>query len=624
MLPILAWAGSSPTKPDEPTLASARFAPFPPPTLSVEADFHDVWLTFVDNSMDDYTYYIKDQATGEVVAELQAPGIGGEYLVYIYAESGVHYTYTVSVLLNDMGSLLDNVGSISFTTPLEEPQLSFVQLPYAECSSVIELDIGGFDPTAGIEIYRASSADGPWGLIKSSTTPIHYYVDDVKPATTFFYKVRAFKGDVYSEYSVTKSATSLLDYYWPTFSASWVGTGVEVTLTDRTYADSYYEVERYDPYAGVSTIIYHETLADSGQTISFIDHGALPNKFYEYIFRGSSVLPCGNPNDVENELARVDIETGVGSDYTISKFTLYDLATGQDIGPLENGSVVVVDGSRAPLIRAYADDKTKAVMFFLNNHRHADNGPPLFTYRPGLTQTGHYILKATPSSEKNQKGIVGETVIIEFDVVNSDYAVTGFTLVDKATNQDIGPLHNGDVIDISSVPVIRASATPLTKAVMFFLNMKRWADNGPPEFTFKPGVTLPGHYVLKATPSSEKNAKGIIGATAIIEFDAICSACGGRIPEREETTAAVQKGVSLYPNPVVTESTLRVDATPGSSVRVQVTDEFGRMKVKEIKTSVDSSGAWTQSIQDLKLDRGVYVVHVTIDGERYMKRFVVN
>jgi hypothetical protein len=107
-----------------------------------------------------------------------------------------------------------------------------------------------------------------------------------------------------------------------------------------------------------------------------------------------------------------------------------------------------------------------------------------------------------------------------------DYTISGFTLVDPVTNQDIGPLTGGPPFEANLLPNIRANVGPKVKSVIFFLNGKRRTDNGPPLFTYwpaqsgdyDPGVWLPTTYTLKATAYSEKNGGGIKGTTLEIDF----------------------------------------------------------------------------------------------------------
>ncbi len=283
-------------------------------------------------------------------------------------------------------------------------------------------------------------------------------------------------------------------------------------------------------------------MSDSGQVYIYNDSLVQPGTTYDYYLEATTNSYCDNW-PYEDIVAHVQITTPVPQDYVITSFTLVDPVTDTDVGPLVDGQKISITSPHFLNIRANADAKTKSVMFFLNNKRRSDNGGPIFSYFPekngdyadGLFAQGIYVLEATPYSEKNGKGIKGETIVIEFEVLgpDADYTIKNFSLIDPETEQEIGPLVDGAIVDVGLAANIRANTDPKTKAVMFFLNNKRRADNGAPIFSYfpekngdyAPGLVVTGHYVLEATPSSEKNAQGVIGEKVTIQFDVVCSSC---------------------------------------------------------------------------------------------------
>ncbi|WP_165823901.1 T9SS type A sorting domain-containing protein [Pseudochryseolinea flava] len=481
-----------------------------------------------------------------------------------------------------------------------------------------------FDTDAVIEVFRSDSLNGTYAYAGMAGQGQYSYVDDVQPRRTYFYKVRARKGSLLSDFSNIVSRTSASNWYNPSVTTSWSGSTLSIHFKDNSYADAHYTISRNADFEDTKYIAFEYVMSDSGRTVVFNESDLVPGKTYFYDVYATTTVYCdGYPyND------------GVGSfevtapvNYTINGFTLVDPTTDQDIGPLTH--MMVVDGSKMPNIRANTDAASVSVMFFLNGKRHADNGGPIFTYfsekngdyKPGTLTPGRYLLVATASSAKNGGGVSGPTVQIEFFVTNpgAEYKINSFTLVDPATDQDLGPLENGAVIDASQLANIRANATSNTKSVMFFLNNKRRADNGAPIFTYFPekngdyesGLATAGHYVLKATPSSEYNGGGTVGQTVTIEFDVVAA------------TSARLETVSLFPNPVNRESQLQIQAAPGSVVKIQLFDSFGITVLPEIAGNVDANGTVVESIGQLNLKRGTYVLVVVIDGNRTTKRFSV-
>jgi hypothetical protein len=161
---------------------------------------------------------------------------------------------------------------------------------------------------------------------------------------------------------------------------------------------------------------------------------------------------------------------------------------------------------------------------------------------------------------------------------------------------------------------------------MFFLNNKRHADNGPPTFTYfaekngdyQAGLTVTGHYVLKATPSSMKNGEGIVGETKTIEFDVVCSGCDNRTAQNARVG-----DVSFFPNPVVNTSQLKIQTFPDSKVRIQVLDQLGQKRTPSISLTTDESGSLQHPVSALNLGKGIYLLSIEVNGEQMTKRFVV-
>lgn len=143
--------------------------------------------------------------------------------------------------------------------------------------------------------------------------------------------------------------------------------------------------------------------------------------------------------------------------------------------------------------------------------------------------TGYHspiLCEAWPGGDGDQD--IAEVVVT---IPADDYTISGFTLVDPVTDQDIGPLTSGKVFEANLLPNIRANVGPKVKSVIFFLNNKRRTDNGGPLFTYwpaqngdyDPGSYLPTTYTLEATAYSEKNGGGIKGTTIEINFQILAS-----------------------------------------------------------------------------------------------------
>lgn len=112
----------------------------------------------------------------------------------------------------------------------------------------------------------------------------------------------------------------------------------------------------------------------------------------------------------------------------------------------------------------------------------------------------------------------------------SQQAVVSFTLVNANTNQDIGPLADGDVIVLNDLPTqnlnVRANTNPATVgSVRFTLNGSNHTENARPYAmkgdsggnynNWTPSI---GQYTLTAVPYTQGGANGNAGASLSITF----------------------------------------------------------------------------------------------------------
>jgi len=119
-------------------------------------------------------------------------------------------------------------------------------------------------------------------------------------------------------------------------------------------------------------------------------------------------------------------------------------------------------------------------------------------------------------------------------------SITGFVLVNANNNTDIGPIANGDVIDVSSLPTmnlnIRAEATSDTESVRLELsgaqstgrteNVAPYALYGDNSGNYTAHVFALGNYNLTATPYSGNSLGGIMGTGLNVSFEFVNPAIG--------------------------------------------------------------------------------------------------
>jgi len=108
--------------------------------------------------------------------------------------------------------------------------------------------------------------------------------------------------------------------------------------------------------------------------------------------------------------------------------------------------------------------------------------------------------------------------------------ITGLTLIDAASNQAIGPLNDGDSVDLSPTAKginIRADVVGSVGSVRFGLNgsanyrvenVAPYALAGDNKGNYSQWVPAPGEYTVTATPYPQSGAKGTPGASLQVTF----------------------------------------------------------------------------------------------------------
>jgi hypothetical protein len=135
--------------------------------------------------------------------------------------------------------------------------------------------------------------------------------------------------------------------------------------------------------------------------------------------------------------------------------------------------------------------------------------------------------------------------------VSQPPAVLDFTLVNADTEEDLGPLTDGAVIDYARLATaklnIRASVRPETVgSVVFTLNGEPYSTENIPFYTlagdqegnYNPWTPAPGGYTLTATPYSEPAGKGQAGVPLTITFTVVNSAKISRLSLVNARTSA--------------------------------------------------------------------------------------
>jgi hypothetical protein len=228
------------------------------------------------------------------------------------------------------------------------------------------------------------------------------------------------------------------------------------------------------------------------------------------------------------------------------------------------------------------------------------------------------------------KGKAGTSLTIHFEVIDSDHQqqIADFTLVNADTDEDIGPLMEGDVIDLSNLPTrnlnIRANAHPNdVGSVIFDLNNKKnfQTENVNPyslagNFTggsYMSWTPEPGKYMMTATPYTMAGGKGAAGRPLTINFEVTDGGQQQQVKSFTLVNAATDEDiVTLKDSDVINVAAL---PTFDLKIRANTSPEnvgsvvFDLKNIKNIKT--DNNAPYTIEGQDI----GKFISMVSIMGE---------
>jgi len=280
-----------------------------------------------------------------------------------------------------------------------------------------------------------------------------------------------------------------------------------------------------------------------------------------------SITSSGNDDDTG----------GSNPSNSVSSFTLVNADTNQDITTLTNGMQLNLGSlpTRNLNIRANTTAGVESVRFSLNSNNNfsSENEPPYAlagdgngNYNAWTPAVGAYSLTATPYSGNSGGGTQGTGLTVAFSVVdnggsseppapqppapqppapqppapqppappaqppaNNDLMVTGFTLVNADTNQDIMPLTNGQTIILSDLPTrnlnIRVGTTGNIESVAITFNGNSFYENVAPYSVHRDSngdynawQPSPGAYIVSATPYAEDFGNGTAGTSMTISF----------------------------------------------------------------------------------------------------------
>ena len=217
----------------------------------------------------------------------------------------------------------------------------------------------------------------------------------------------------------------------------------------------------------------------------------------------------------------------------VSQFDLINASTDERIRTLVDGDVI--DVAEAPNLSIEAITSPSPVgslQFtlngdFLRNENvvpYALGGDQGGDFAAFEFEAGSYTLTATPFEFKNAEGSSGTPSTINFTVVNSQ-SLSSFAIIDRKTQEQIGTLQDGDIIDLSETDFQDAIIWALTDdegigSVVFTLDGEVVDVDSTDPFSLTEAFT-PGSHTLVATPYSRRNGEGVAGTPLTVTYEVI-------------------------------------------------------------------------------------------------------
>ena len=316
----------------------------------------------------------------------------------------------------------------------------------------------------------------------------------------------------------------------------------------------------------------------------------------------------------------------------VLSFTLVDAETNEDIMELTEGMEIDLAEITATSFNIRANVSPRevgSVAFEFNGNKgrtenvvpyalFGDSGGNYFGRR--LT-TGDYTVTATPFEQTLGRGEAGESLTVNFKVV-SNAGVTGFTLVDAITNEDITPIIDGDVIHLTTLINIRADLNVPAEDVVFVrfsLNDREtfriervfpyalYGDIGGNYFEGKPE---PGMYTITATPQLKggQEATPLTITIEIVDKTVGNTNANGNDDERNVAENTVLQDVSVFPNPAVEQLNLAFKSFRNENVKVRILDMTGRVFIQEDMKARDQMNRLQLNVGQLQ--RGIYLLSI--------------
>lgn len=326
---------------------------------------------------------------------------------------------------------------------------------------------------------------------------------------------------------------------------------------------------------------------------------------------------------------------------SVTEFIVVNADTNEDLFSLEEGMQIEISTlpTRNLNIRANTSEGVQSVRMQLagemSTARTENIAPyalfgdsPAGNYNGAEFPIGLYNLSAIPYSEDSLSGEMGESLAINFELIDTleVLSVTSLILVNADTNEDIFDLIEGMQIDIGALPTsnlnIRANMTTDVESVSLMLSgaqtVNRTENVAPyslfgdfPVGNYNGSSFEFGSYRITATGYSENNLNGEMGEPLSINFQLIDS----------QASAERANQMLVYPNPASSEAIIEFANSKEVTI-IYLYDILGRVVGSYLGNEVARDNHYVLELNTIP-EGNYYVRSLDSDGTSYLKQIVI-
>jgi hypothetical protein len=299
--------------------------PFAPSNLSANAlSISQIKIDWIDNSGDETRFYI-ERKTGVNDTYNQVTYVGVNVTSYTNSGLTPNTEYYYRVRAYNAGGYSTYSDEVSATTlPLSAP--SELSVSSASYTTVTLAWTDNSTGESGFRIERKTGVEGTYAQIAAVGANVTSYANTgLKQGTEYYYRVRAYYGSYYSDYSNEVNVTTSTSLPPPSglVAVPLSSTQINLAWTDNSSDETYFYIERKTGENGTYSVI-----ANVGANVTtYTNSGLVQNT--EYYYRVRTYGPSGY-SPYSNEVSATTLTLNAPSNLTATPLSSWLIVTWKD------------------------------------------------------------------------------------------------------------------------------------------------------------------------------------------------------------------------------------------------------------------------------------------------------